>query len=199
VNRDHLAGASETRPTGDHPRVDLCSAHGASQTRNPPRVSTHIAIGLPGDVVEQFDALVASGQTLSRASVVEAALRRELREHHYARELAIVAAAPDSPKETNHVATMRSRSTSGRTVNVHETKAHLSRLLERVEAGEEIVIARAGGLRHHGFDGDRSARPRLGIVRAAVTFLPTWSPWMTCRACIAIPSTGTRVVMPPVR
>lgn len=30
------------------------------------------------------------------------------------------------------------------TVNVHDAKTHLSRLLERVEAGEEIVIARAG-------------------------------------------------------
>jgi prevent-host-death family protein len=30
------------------------------------------------------------------------------------------------------------------TVNVHEAKTKLSRLLERVEAGEEIVIARAG-------------------------------------------------------
>ena len=29
-------------------------------------------------------------------------------------------------------------------VNVHEAKTHLSRLLERVEAGEEIVVARAG-------------------------------------------------------
>jgi prevent-host-death family protein len=29
-------------------------------------------------------------------------------------------------------------------VNVHEAKTHLSRLLERVEAGEEVVIARAG-------------------------------------------------------
>ena len=30
------------------------------------------------------------------------------------------------------------------TFNVHEAKTHLSRLLERVAAGEEIVIARAG-------------------------------------------------------
>ena len=30
------------------------------------------------------------------------------------------------------------------TVNVHEAKTHLSRLLERVERGERIVIARAG-------------------------------------------------------
>ena len=30
------------------------------------------------------------------------------------------------------------------TVGVHEAKTHLSRLLRRVAAGEEIVIARAG-------------------------------------------------------
>lgn len=29
-------------------------------------------------------------------------------------------------------------------VNVHEAKTHLSRLLVRVESGEEIIIARAG-------------------------------------------------------
>jgi len=29
-------------------------------------------------------------------------------------------------------------------VNVHEAKTHLSRLLERVEGGEEIVLAKAG-------------------------------------------------------
>lgn len=31
-----------------------------------------------------------------------------------------------------------------KSVNVHEAKTHLSRLLVRVAAGEEIVIARAG-------------------------------------------------------
>jgi antitoxin (DNA-binding transcriptional repressor) of toxin-antitoxin stability system len=30
------------------------------------------------------------------------------------------------------------------TVNTHEAKTQLSRLLERVEAGEEVIIARAG-------------------------------------------------------
>ncbi len=30
------------------------------------------------------------------------------------------------------------------TVNVHEAKTHLSRLLARVSAGEEIIIAKAG-------------------------------------------------------
>jgi prevent-host-death family protein len=29
-------------------------------------------------------------------------------------------------------------------VNIHEAKTHLSRLIERVEAGEEITLARAG-------------------------------------------------------
>jgi len=32
----------------------------------------------------------------------------------------------------------------GEAVNIHEAKTHLSRLVERVEAGEEVVIARAG-------------------------------------------------------
>jgi prevent-host-death family protein len=30
------------------------------------------------------------------------------------------------------------------TVNIHEAKTHLSRLLERVQAGEDITIAKAG-------------------------------------------------------
>ena len=29
-------------------------------------------------------------------------------------------------------------------INIHEAKTHLSRLIERVEAGEEFVIAKAG-------------------------------------------------------
>ena len=29
-------------------------------------------------------------------------------------------------------------------INIHEAKTHFSRLVERVEAGEELVIARAG-------------------------------------------------------
>ena len=31
-----------------------------------------------------------------------------------------------------------------KTINVHEAKTHLSRLLETVEEGEEVIIARAG-------------------------------------------------------
>jgi len=38
----------------------------------------------------------------------------------------------------------RSRFEPVKSVNIHEAKTHLSRLLDRVAAGEEIVIARAG-------------------------------------------------------
>ena len=31
-----------------------------------------------------------------------------------------------------------------KTINVHEAKTHLSRLLESVEEGDEVIIARAG-------------------------------------------------------
>jgi prevent-host-death family protein len=30
------------------------------------------------------------------------------------------------------------------TVNIHEAKTHLSRILDRVQSGEEIIIAKAG-------------------------------------------------------
>lgn len=58
------------------------------------------------------------------------------------------------------------------TVNVHAAKTHFSSLLDRVAAGEEIVIAKAGKpvARLTGLTaGDRSAR-RLGRLagRAAV-------------------------------
>ena len=33
---------------------------------------------------------------------------------------------------------------STRTYNIHEAKTHLSRLLEEVEKGEDVIIARAG-------------------------------------------------------
>jgi prevent-host-death family protein len=39
---------------------------------------------------------------------------------------------------------MTTMAATDRMVNVHEAKTHLSKLLERVENGETIVIARAG-------------------------------------------------------
>jgi prevent-host-death family protein len=49
---------------------------------------------------------------------------------------------PSPPKLTNLLS--QSDNDSMAMVNVHEAKTHLSALLQRVEAGEEIVIARAG-------------------------------------------------------
>ena len=51
------------------------------------------------------------------------------------------------------------------TVNIHEAKTHLSRLLERVSDGEEIVIAKAGNpvARLSSVDAQRKALP-YGIL-----------------------------------
>lgn len=52
------------------------------------------------------------------------------------------------------------------TVNIREAKTHLSRLLARVEAGEEIVIARRGKpvARLVAYQGSRPTR-RFGALR----------------------------------
>ena len=54
-------------------------------------------------------------------------------------------------------------------VNVHEAKSQLSRLLARVAAGEEVVIARAGApvARLVPFKRERSPR-RLGLFAGEV-------------------------------
>jgi prevent-host-death family protein len=46
------------------------------------------------------------------------------------------------------------------TFNVHAAKTHLSRLLQRVAAGEEIVIARAGVPIARLVPYERTAKPR---------------------------------------
>jgi len=53
-------------------------------------------------------------------------------------------------------------------VGVHEAKTHLSRLLERVEAGDEVVIDRRGRpvARLTAVESDRI--PRFGADRGAV-------------------------------
>lgn len=56
-----------------------------------------------------------------------------------------------------------------RTVNVHEAKTHLSRLLDQVAAGEEVIIARAGKPIARLVPADRS-EPRVpGIAKGRVT------------------------------
>jgi prevent-host-death family protein len=56
------------------------------------------------------------------------------------------------------------------TVNIHEAKTHLSRLLERVASGEEIVIAKAGKpvARLVPVAGKAEPRP-LGFVKGRLT------------------------------
>ena len=50
-------------------------------------------------------------------------------------------------------------------VNIHEAKTHLSRLLARVAAGEEIIIAKAGRsiARLVPYDEPRRAKRLLGL------------------------------------
>lgn len=59
-------------------------------------------------------------------------------------------------------------------INVHEAKTHLSRLLERVTAGDDIVIARAGKpvarLIPIGRPGKRSLGGDAGRVSIAADF-----------------------------
>lgn len=53
-------------------------------------MSTQIAVRLPDAMVQELDKLVAEGAAPSRASVVEEALRRELRRYLAERDLRIL-------------------------------------------------------------------------------------------------------------
>ena len=66
-----------------------------------------------------------------------------------------------------------------KTVNVHEAKTHLSRLLAEVEAGEEIVIARAGKPVARLMAATSGPRPRrrLGILAGRATIPPDFDTW----------------------
>lgn len=61
------------------------------------------------------------------------------------------------------------------TVNVHEAKTHLSRLIERALAGEEVVIARAGEpavtLTPVPANDARKQRP-LGLLKGKIRIAP---------------------------
>ena len=63
----------------------------------------------------------------------------------------------------------------GKPVNVHEAKTHLSRLIERVEAGEEITLARAGRPVARLVPVRRSTEPRpLGLWKGRVWLAADW-------------------------
>jgi prevent-host-death family protein len=60
-------------------------------------------------------------------------------------------------------------------VNIHEAKTHFSKLVERVEAGEEIVIARAGRpvAKLVAFREERRPRPS-GTLRGKIWIADDW-------------------------
>jgi Arc/MetJ-type ribon-helix-helix transcriptional regulator len=55
-------------------------------------MSTQIAVRLPDEMVSELDELIATGEAPSRASVIEQALRRELRRYLAERDLRILEA-----------------------------------------------------------------------------------------------------------
>ena len=60
-------------------------------------------------------------------------------------------------------------------VNIHEAKTHLSRLIERVEAGEEVVIARAGRPVARLVPIERRTQKRvLGGLHGRIWLAPDW-------------------------
>lgn len=60
-------------------------------------------------------------------------------------------------------------------VNIHEAKTHLSRLIERVESGEEVVIARAGRPVARLVPLAHRTSPRvLGGLRGRIWLAPDW-------------------------
>jgi prevent-host-death family protein len=60
-------------------------------------------------------------------------------------------------------------------VNIHEAKTHFSKLIEKVEAGDEVVIARSGKpvAKLVPFRDEGTPR-RLGTLRGKVWFAPDW-------------------------
>ena len=58
-------------------------------------------------------------------------------------------------------------------VNIHQAKTHLSRLIARAVAGEEVIIAKSGHplVRLTRIE---AARPQLGTARGKISFQPGW-------------------------
>jgi prevent-host-death family protein len=64
-------------------------------------------------------------------------------------------------------------------VNIHEAKTHLSRLLARVQQGEEIVIAKAGKPVAKLVKIDAKPTRVLGAGVGTIKFTPGWDAPMT--------------------
>jgi len=59
-------------------------------------------------------------------------------------------------------------------VNIHEAKTNLSKLLARVEAGEEVVIARAGPPVARLVPIEQRAPRKLGLLRGKIWLADDW-------------------------
>jgi prevent-host-death family protein len=58
-----------------------------------------------------------------------------------------------------------------RTVNIHEAKTHLSRLVARAAAGESFIIAKDGKplVRVTAIDAKEAAEERIGFMKGKIT------------------------------
>jgi prevent-host-death family protein len=63
-------------------------------------------------------------------------------------------------------------------VNIHEAKTHLSRLIERALAGEEVIVAKAGKPLVR-ITPIAVKKPILGSARGTVTYPEGWDDPMT--------------------
>ena len=60
-------------------------------------------------------------------------------------------------------------------MNIHQAKTHLSRLLEQVAAGEEVIIARAGKPVARIVPYEKPAEPRKpGLLKGQIWTAPGW-------------------------
>ena len=61
-------------------------------------------------------------------------------------------------------------------VNIHEAKTHLSRLLEKVQQGEEVVIAKAGKpiAKLVKIEKEKPKPRKFGTARGMIKFYPGW-------------------------
>lgn len=66
-------------------------------------------------------------------------------------------------------------------VNIHEAKTHLSRLLEKVQQGEEVVIAKAGKpiAKLVKVEETKPKARRFGTARGTIKFYPGWDDPLT--------------------
>jgi prevent-host-death family protein len=65
------------------------------------------------------------------------------------------------------------------TVSVHEAKTHLSRLLDLIEEGEEVVIERHGRPVARLVRANAAAGPRLGSMKGEISWQEGWERALT--------------------